>query len=436
MDETFSSSQPREPSATGALHTAPDYNPNGRFDWLTPSATSDVIGLVCAMADERAARAVFEKFPNLIVPDPHAAKIFCARKAALNTTDATLESFDNRTRNFLCLEVFAGDEIARECLQILSQTSSTKVRGVYSKALQEATRIYRRDHPIFPQTDAGNGERFAFHNFERIRFVAQWKKWLVWNGQFWERDETDAALNLAKETARKIPDEAKGATGEKYTAILKHAIASESASRLHAMLDLGRSESGITIRAGELDANQWLFNVANGTLDLKAASGTFRPHHSDDFLTKISPAFFDENATAPNWEKCLLQIFGGSEELARYFARVVGYSMTGDTREQILIVLHGSGSNGKSLLLRVLARLFGDFAHTMEPSTICAKYGDKMATDVAELFGKRFVVSSETNDGRRLDEGMVKRMTGGEYLTGERKFENAFTFEPQFQVFF
>ncbi len=406
-------------------------------DWF---CNSYVLNLALAMRDEAAARAVIAKFcantrAPLVIPDPHGAAIFAARKLALETKDKHGDQHDERAMLILWGNQLDNEE-ARETAEIFEGIvlKAAPTKDARRVALREAQVLYRLEYPVFALTDAGNGERLTFHQYGNAIYCVEWKKWLLWNGKQWEVDTRNHIFSLAKETARRIPEEAKAVKGDEYAATLKWAIKSESRERLNAMIFLAATEEGMSVSAGELDRDLWRFNVQNGTLNLK--TGELEPHDRAHLQTKISPVVFDPNALCPLFLEFLNKIFKSRRALIRFLQRVVGYSLTGDTREQMFLVLFGEGSNGKSLLLKILRELFADYGHTMDAKTIYAKREDRMPSDVAELAGKRFVACSEANEGRRLDEATVKQITGGDEMTGERKFENQFSFTPQFQLFF
>src|SRR5215204_4200717 len=105
------------------------------------------------------------------------------------------------------------------------------------------------------------------------------------------------------------------------------------------MLTLARSAPGIPVLPDELDANEWLLNVQNGTLDLR--TGRLQPHSRNYLLTKIVPFSYDPTATAPLWDRFLARIFRHDNELIAFVQRAVGYGATASVREEALLFLYG-----------------------------------------------------------------------------------------------
>src|SRR5205807_1701910 len=132
------------------------------------------------------------------------------------------------------------------------------------------------------------------------------------------------------------------------------------------------AKSDLPIGLEELDTDPWLFNVENGTIDLR--TGEIREHRREDFITKLAPVTFDPAAECPLWEQFLRTIFEGNEELIGYMRRLVGYCLTGVTEEHILPFLHGTGANGKSTFCETLLKLMGpDYAMKAPPDLLMAK---------------------------------------------------------------
>src|SRR5262249_38388064 len=154
------------------------------------------------------------------------------------------------------------------------------------------------------------------------------------------------------------------------------------------------------------DADINLLGVRNGVVDL--TTGEFRESDPNDYLTMQSGVEFDRNATCPKWERFLEQVFNGDRELIQYIQRAIGYSLTGDTSEQILFLLWGKGANGKSVFLYVLKELLGNYAATASFDTFDAKRRGDQTNDLARLKGKRLVTIIESEEDRYLAEAKIK----------------------------
>jgi putative DNA primase/helicase len=275
-------------------------------------------------------------------------------------------------------------------------------------------------------TDLGNAERFVRDHGENVRYCYPWGKWLVWTGSRWQRDEVGRVHKLAKETVRSIYREASNAEEEdRRKAVAKHAAASESEARIRAMLELSKSE--VPISPHELDADPWLFNAPNGTVDLR--SGKLRGHRHEDLLTKMAGTEYRPDADAPEWASFLERVLPG-DELRAFVQRAAGYSATGDTSEQCMFIDHGSGANGKSTFQEALASALGDYAMRAPTEMLMAKRTGGVPNDVARLKGARFVAASETEEGRRLAESLVKDLTGQDTISARFMRAEWFDFQP------
>ena len=282
----------------------------------------------------------------------------------------------------------------------------------------------------FALTDTGLAERFVSLYGHNVRYCHPWKKPLVWDGKRFRIDDTGSVEYLAKRTARSILTEA-SREEDKYlrSQLIDFAKASESAPRRAAMVKLAQSEPGIPILPSDLDKDPWLLNCLNGTLNLK--TGELHPHNRDDLITKLCPIRYDPAATCPRWLQFLDRIFASNAALIQFVQRVCGICLTGDVSEQILLVFHGIGANGKSVLLIVLLSVLGpDYAMQAPPDLLMEKRNDAHPTERADLHGKRLVCSIETEDGRRLAESLVKSLTGGDRLRARRMHEDFWEFAP------
>lgn len=288
--------------------------------------------------------------------------------------------------------------------------------------------------PAAPLTDLGNAERFVRRHGPSVRYCVPWRSWMVWDGHRWRRDDTRTVERFAKDTARSIwVESAAGEYADDRAAIAKWAEKSESAGRLRAMIDLAQAEAGVAVAPDAFDRQPFLLNVANGTLDLRTARLT--RHASADLLTKTTGVSFDADAPCPRWEAFLLQIFNNDVGLIAYLRRAIGYSLTADVREQLLHVLHGGGQNGKSTFLEVIAHVFGDYAIPADFTTFLDRPNDNgPRNDIARLAGARLVRASEVGEGKKLNEQVIKALTGNETISARFLYSEPFDFDPTFKI--
>lgn len=285
-------------------------------------------------------------------------------------------------------------------------------------------------------TDVGNGRRLARMHGDDLRYVHQWSKWLVWAGNRWMDDNTGEVYRRAKSVARALYDEAATHPDEKQRERLaRWAIQCEKAERINAMIAMARSEPGIALLPSQLDRDVCLFNCADGTIDLR--TGTLQPHRRDDYLTKLSPVTYggdESGGESPLWETTIDTIFGSRTELIAYVQRLLGYCLTGDVREQIAPIWWGGGANGKSTIFTAVLEVMGDYAIHGARGLLLQKQSESHPTELFDLFGRRLVVCSETDDSQRLNEALIKDMTGGERIRARRMREDFTEFDATHKV--
>ena len=285
-----------------------------------------------------------------------------------------------------------------------------------------------------PLTDLGNGRRLTARHGADVRYCHPWRSWLVWDGRRWRRDDTAEAMRRAKDTALAVYEEAQAAADDtkRQRALAAHALRSQSAPRLSAMLAMAASEEGIPVLPTDLDADRWALNVQNGTLDLR--TGALRAHRREDLITRLAPVEWHPEAESALWRACLA-CWLPDPEVQAFVQRVAGYALTGDVSEHALFFLYGLGANGKSVFVRTLLDLLGDYAMQAAPELLLAKREGGVPCDVAEIAGHRLVATIEVDEGRRLAESLVKSLTGGDRQKARFMRENFFEFEPTHTIF-
>jgi putative DNA primase/helicase len=279
-------------------------------------------------------------------------------------------------------------------------------------------------------TEAGIAERFADAHGDDIRRDHRRRRWLFWSGARWmpdrdgEIDRRGLAFTRAwqRETIEHVEDL------DRRAQILDVALKLERKDALRSMLGFAASLPPIADAGDQWDRDPWLMGVANGVVDLR--TGVLRPGRRDDRVTMTSPVPYRPEAACGRWERFVSEVFGGDVELAAFIQRAVGYSITGDTTEQCLFLLHGSGANGKSTFLSTLHQVLGDYSAVTPFSTFELKGRASIPNDVAQLVGRRFVMASEVQPGAQLNEARVKALTGGDPMTARFLHGEFFTFEP------
>ena len=298
-------------------------------------------------------------------------------------------------------------------------------------------------------TDWGNAQRFVRLHGDRMRYSWEWGKWLVWTGKLWDHKRDDLLWQYAKSVALDIHEEAarRGARAmqepdpvrrqqlmDAAENVKKWAQTTEKADRLRSMIMLAQSEPGVRITTEELDRNSFLLNFQNCTVDLK--TGESHNHRQSDFITKISPVNWNPGATCPRWLQFLDEITGGNKSLSSYLQRVAGYGITADVSEQVLFFFYGGGANGKSTFLETIMAVLGSsYAMEAAPGILIEKEHDSHPTEIADLFGLRFVTTIEVGEGKRMAEVLVKQLTGCDTLKARRMREDFWSFRPTHKIF-
>ncbi len=323
-----------------------------------------------------------------------------------------------------------------------SQTYNPKKQNDYSISIGNGKVIQTVDEEkmrAYTFDDMGNAERFVDLFGENVRYCYTEKKWYFYNSMRWSVDNLGVILRMADKCVEAMKAEAKlylqadeESGGDMAKAFEKHMKSSRSNKSKKAMLN--EIEHHLPILPIQMDRYKMALNTPSGIINLK--NGDVKAHNPEYYFTKITSVDCAEAADCPRWLAFLDDIFADDKDLIRYIQKAVGYSLTGSTAEQCAFFLYGTGRNGKSTFIDVIRDVFGDYAANIQPETIMVKSSQSNAinSDIARLKGARLVTSVEPNEGVRLNEGLLKQLTGNDTVTARKLYSEEFEFKPEFKL--
>jgi len=282
--------------------------------------------------------------------------------------------------------------------------------------------------------DMYNAKMLLEDNEGHILFCAPWKRWLIWDGRRWKKDEENGIYQLAMNSIKEMYLKAKAASStEEKLMLIEHAGRSETARKIEAMVRTAAWSGEVMINPELLDRADMIFNCRNGSIDL--LSGRLIEHDPVHRITKISPVDYDAKAECPIWEDFLASIFKKNREIIGFVQKVLGMSLSGDSSAQAMFILYGTGANGKSVFINTVMHIMGDYGANTPTETFMQKKGDGANNDIARLKGTRFVSAMEADYGGRLAEAVVKRLTGDDKISARFLYGEYFEFTPTFKIF-
>jgi putative DNA primase/helicase len=308
------------------------------------------------------------------------------------------------------------------------------IQEALKKVDRAVTKFHARENEDVNKTDMGNAHRLARQYGDQIRHCAQFG-WMVYDGTRWVPDELSTVQAFAKKTVKRIYEDAcRIVDDDARKELIRHAMKSESASRIQAMILLLPSEPGISVQHTLFDRDTMLLNMLNGTVDLR--TGDLLPHAADNYITKIAPVEYKPDAKCPRWKRFVSEIMNGDEDLVSYLHRLSGYCLTGATEEQAWFFFFGKGSNGKSTFLDTLMHVFGEYGAVTPPETFLEQPGGTIRNDLARLRGIRFVAANEPSSNRKFDAEVIKAFTGEEQISCRFLHRELFQYSPEGKLIF
>jgi len=280
-------------------------------------------------------------------------------------------------------------------------------------------------------TDATNAELLAELYGDELRYDHKRGRWIRWSGHYWRPDKDDGVSRLAIEAARtRLVRAATIEDVEWKKKVTGWAINSENRSKVDACLSLAKRILPFADEGISWDRQTMLLGAENGVIDLR--TGKLQPGKPEDRITMSVGFVFDPDAKCPRWEQFLTEVFDDLE-LIDWIWRVLGYTISGDTTEHIFMMGYGEGANGKSRFCNAVLNALGDYAYSAPFSTFSLPEPSS-TNDLAALETRRFVTSSETNAGTRLNIQRIKAISGEDPMTARYLYKEYETFIPQLKM--
>lgn len=282
--------------------------------------------------------------------------------------------------------------------------------------------------------DVGNGERFLHLFGDEVLFNSESKRWYIWTGKKWNADFNNKIYRMAVQTYKKCQiavEEVKWTDETARTTMQRHAKNMGNGSTLRAMLNQAAIQRSAS--SNDFDSNNDLLSCQNGTINLK--TGELSPHSRKDYISKISPCEFISESKPEAFLHFLNKIFNDDIEMINYMQKVLGYFLTGWTKEQCFFIAYGAGANGKSTLTDLVSKIIPEQTVTISAGALMdSKKNGTASPELANTKGARLVLAAESNDTDNFDEAKIKQMTGGDKIYARLLYSQGFEFTPTFKI--
>lgn len=272
---------------------------------------------------------------------------------------------------------------------------------------------------ITDTSEIGLAEAFAALHHD-LKYVADRNAWFQWDGAVWTKEPTLAAFDRVRDLINSVAPGLSDAESKQL----------KSAQKVAAIERIARCDRKLVDVSESFDLDPWMINTPSGLINL--VTGEIRKQTPSDCYTKITKA--GPSGDCRLWLEFLQVVTGGDKSLQRFLQRVIGYGLTGSTREHVLFFLYGTGRNGKGVFLNTITKMLGEYGCVASMEVLTEAHGDRHPTELAALQGKRLVVAQEVDEGRKWAEARIKTLTGGDPVTARFMRGDFFTFDPQFKL--
>ena len=333
------------------------------------------------------------------------------------------------------------DELKAECEEVAVKLATEHQDDRKSERILKIIRAWYEREPTPDRNHEAVAQLFTWYYKDVVCYSKELKEWFFYNGKHWEIDESERIYNdliffnkcvIAVISGSFVNRFDQSSERQKQNA-LKWAVGLNNNRALEDVLHIAAKKCGVSLK--EFDKNDWLLNVKNGTIDLK--TGYLHSHNPKDRITVIVDANYYKDAKYERWDKTVLEACGGRLDYVRYLQKEFGYGITGLNDEELLMMLLGKESTGKSTFYEPVMEVLGDYAHYMAFNTVKSndKDGGAPREDLLRLRTSRLVMCSEVNPKTKFDTALVKKITSGEKLVARGIHgKHSVEFTPKFKV--
>ncbi len=407
----------------------------GVNDWQSDFATLVQGADVYILADnDKAGKRVAETIQNdiktvaksskIIVPMPDAAK---ADITDYFNAGHSKQEFEQMLQQ----EQSTVKETVRE--GVAKHDTPIKTQGQQDSRLEQVLKDLHAER--YETSDKGFGRLFADVFKDKHRYNPSRKDFMRYDGKRW----IDDIEGLSARASAKILSDALVRYAVNVDTEGKYLKAVAALCNIRNRNNMLQDSKDVYFFSNEqLDVNDYLLNLQNGTLDLSGNEPVFLSHSPDMLLSKICNAEYDPAADCREWKKFLLEIMQDDKEKISYLQKIAGLSLTGNTEQETCFILYGSTTrNGKSTFCEMLLHLLGDYGLTMRPETLAIKQNNDSRQangDVARLAGCRFCNASEPPKRMLFDTALLKSLLGRDSITARHLHQREFSFIPKFKL--
>lgn len=185
----------------------------------------------------------------------------------------------------------------------------------------------------------------------------------------------------------------------------------------------------VEVPISAIDSHPFLLNCPDGTYDLTKGMAGRKDHDPADLITQIT-AYAPGDKGKDLWLDFVDRVCESNQEKIEYLHRGSGLCLIGEVFQEGIFISFGVGRNGKSTWWNSVGGAMGSYAGVISADVLTAECRRNVKPELAELKGKRFLLASELEEGRRMSTSLVKQLSSTDEIEGEKKYKDPFKFKP------